>query len=258
MMNKRNLTTGILSIAAAGLLAFSALGGTRAALTYYSETYDAQFSMQDIGVTLNENGAAVSHRDYEAQRAADNESDENWNEIQDGALLADMIPDKEGLKLGYPYKEELTVSNTGTIDEYVRVSVYAYFTDKDGNKNTTLDPDLIQIGFTKSDKWIADKDATTKERTIMYYTDILEDGATTVDPFVDTITLSPELAKNAKVETVKDKDGTVRTTYTYDGFSFVLEAKADAVQTHNAADAIKSAWGTDVEVSADGTLTAVR
>ena len=43
-------------------------------------------------------------------------------------------------------------------------------------------------------------------------------------------------------------------TYDYDGASFVVEAEVDAVQTHNAQSAIKSAWGVDVEVGADGTL----
>ena len=42
--------------------------------------------------------------------------------------------------------------------------------------------------------------------------------------------------------------------YDYDGASFVVEAEVDAVQTHNARDAIKSAWGVDVEVAVDGTL----
>ena len=40
--------------------------------------------------------------------------------------------------------------------------------------------------------------------------------------------------------------------YKYDGYSFNLEAEVNAVQTHNAAEAIKSAWGVDVNVSADG------
>ena len=39
--------------------------------------------------------------------------------------------------------------------------------------------------------------------------------------------------------------------YVYDGYKFFLEAEVNAVQTHNAADAIKSAWGVDVNVSAD-------
>mgnify|MGYP000037232964 CR=1 FL=1 len=48
---------------------------------------------------------------------------------------------------------------------------------------------------------------------------------------------------------------TITTTYEYDGALFVLEATVDAVQTHNAKDAIKSAWGVDVNISDDGALS---
>ena len=36
---------------------------------------------------------------------------------------------------------------------------------------------------------------------------------------------------------------------------FVLEAETDAVQTHNGAAAIKSAWGIDVAVGSGGGLS---
>ena len=54
-----------------------------------------------------------------------------------------------------------------------------------------------------------------------------------------------------------DENGytTITYEYAYDGYSFSLEAEVDAVQTHNAADAIKSAWGVDVAVSSDGILS---
>ena len=45
---------------------------------------------------------------------------------------------------------------------------------------------------------------------------------------------------------------TIRYVYDYSGYSFTLDAEVDAVQTHNAQDAIKSAWGVDVNISADG------
>ena len=47
---------------------------------------------------------------------------------------------------------------------------------------------------------------------------------------------------------------TITTSYDYDGYSFHVEAEVDAVQTHNAKDAIKSAWGVDVVIDSDGTL----
>ena len=39
---------------AAALLAFSTIGGARAALSYYSENYSTRVQMYDIGVTLQE------------------------------------------------------------------------------------------------------------------------------------------------------------------------------------------------------------
>ena len=51
---------------------------------------------------------------------------------------------------------------------------------------------------------------------------------------------------------------TVTTVYEYDGAMFVLEAEVDAVQTHNAADAIRSAWGVEVTLEEDGALRLVQ
>lgn len=47
----------------------------------------------------------------------------------------------------------------------------------------------------------------------------------------------------------------ITTTYDYDGVQFNLEAEVDAVQTHNAADAILSAWGVRVNITNDGRLS---
>ena len=42
--------------------------------------------------------------------------------------------------------------------------------------------------------------------------------------------------------------------YTYDGISFAIDIEADAVQTHNAEDAIRSAWGRDVTIDSNGNI----
>ena len=52
--------TFLLLGAAVLLLAGSAVGSARAALTYYSENYTAQMEMYDIGVTLVEESAKGS------------------------------------------------------------------------------------------------------------------------------------------------------------------------------------------------------
>ena len=48
---------------------------------------------------------------------------------------------------------------------------------------------------------------------------------------------------------------TITTIYEYDGARFCVEAKVDAVQEHNAQDAIWSAWGRRVNIAEDGTLS---
>ena len=61
-----------------------------------------------------------------------------------------------------------------------------------------------------------------------------------------------------KVTTTPTEENGVKkkvTTFNYDGVKFNLEAEVDAVQTHNAADAIKSAWGVDVNVAGDGSIS---
>ena len=64
-----------------------------------------------------------------------------------------------------------------------------------------------------------------------------------------------EVAKKVTTtETVNGNYKTITMTYDYDGVEFVLEIDVDAVQTHNAEDAVKSAWGVDVTVGADGKL----
>jgi hypothetical protein len=57
------------------------------------------------------------------------------------------------------------------------------------------------------------------------------------------------VASEAKVE---QNGNTITTTYKYDGVEFHVDVEVDAVQTHNAEDAIRSAWG--VEASSLGIL----
>jgi hypothetical protein len=245
------MTWGLFALAVVLLLG-SSVGGARAALTYYSETYSSRLQMYDIGVTLNENGNAVSWRDYDA------DSNGTWSQSS-GVLLADMLGEDENVVLGKAYPEAISVTNSGTIDEYVRVSLYAYWLDRDGNKMQELSPALIELhllcdqtGYDNG--WLLDEAATTTERTVLYYRSILSAGETSV-PLSDTLTVDGLVASKVTQET-KTEDGytTIVTTYDYDGVQFQLEARVDAVQTHNAADAIWSAWGRRVTVS-DGALS---
>lgn len=245
---KGGIVTIALFAVAATLLVFSVVGSSQAALTYFSETYGAEVSMLDIGVTLVENGEAVSSRDYTG-------SNDAWNTSQ-GVLVGKMLNgadgDKEELKLGHKYKEELAVTNTGKIDEYVRVSVYRYWEMKNEatgryEKAPELDSSLIDLHLTNTNgAWSVDESSTTEERTVLYYNSILPVGATT-PAFSDTLEIKDEDIEaevTRRTETDENGNTVIITEYDYDNARFVLRADVDAVQTHNATDAMISAWGT--------------
>ena len=249
MKNKRRLNPILLLAVAAILLLASTAGSARAALTYYSENYLAEVTVSNIGITLMENGNEVSRRNYI--------EDGTWDETK-GALLSDTIGDQ--VVLGQSYPEALSVYNSGAIDTYVRVIIQKSWKDAQGVKNTELSPELIGLGLvTGGNGWVIDEEASTAERTILYYTEVLPVGESTtavtnllrIDPAVAT-----KVIETVTTETVDGKEyKTIHYEHEYDGYSFDIEVEADAVQTHNAEDAIKSAWGIDVTAAADGTIS---
>ena len=235
-MGKKKLTYLMLA-AAVLLLLGSTVGSTRAALTYYSDNYVAEITVSQIGVSLLENGEVVSSRDYNKNewRIKTN----NGGSSVSGALLANMLGQEENLALNKKYEEKLTVRNSGSIDEYVRVRIYRYWM-KDGKKVTTLSPELIDLNLINTDRWIKNPNDTA-ECVELFYKGILPAGKE-AKPFADTIRIDGKLALEASVET---KGNTITTTYKYDGVVFHVDVEVDAVQTHNAQDAMKSAWGVD-------------
>ena len=165
----------ILAASSAIMLAASTIGSTKATLTYMSDNYLAQIDIKSIGVTLTENGNDVSWRDYKHK-------DDDWSEAT-GVLLGDMLKNAgdEKLILDKKYDEKLAVKNSGSIDEYVRVTVQHYWADKEtGDKLSKLDPSKIQIDFT-NDGWTEDESAETTERNVFYYNSILKKGQTSTD-----------------------------------------------------------------------------
>ena len=212
--------TILLGIAAVLLLG-SGVGSARAALTYYSDQYSASMDMSTIGVSLKENGKVVSSKTY------DDQGDATTN--GEGKLLQNLLKDDEKFVLGKTYDEKLAVENSGNIDTFVS-------------------PALIELGFNQ-DGWVINEAQSTDERVVLYYTKVVESKKTTPD-FMKTIRISNQLSTMyTKVEDEK----TIKYQYTYNGYTFTLDAEVDAVQTHNAKDAIKSAWGIDVNVNDDET-----
>lgn len=251
-MKKHRLkkSVGIFAMLAAAvvLLIYSTVGGARAALTYYSQTYTSQFEMFDIGITLVENDKPVHRRNWDPKTR---QFVTDFNQ----ELLSHITK----FDFGTRYTEELKVQNSGTIPEYVRLTIRQYWENADG-KCTDLNPAFIKIGYINSDKWILDKQYSDgqAERTVLYYSQPLISGDTTVAA-TSWITVDKAVqadVKEEKKETVGNKT-VITTTYTYNGLQFVLEAEAEGVQTHNAVDAIRSAWGREVTVAENGTLSLV-
>ena len=212
--------------AAALLLVGSTVGSTRAALTYYSENYSAQMNMQSIGVSLLENDKVVSSRDYV--------SNNEWKGTSEGTLLTNLLGKDETFTPGKKYNEAISVKNSGTIDTFVRVIITKSWQDEKGNKNRNLSPDLIELNFLKA----------------------LKAGKPT-PALSDTLRINPSIASDVK-QNVSEDGKTITYTYKYNGYTFHIDAEVDAVQTHNAKDAIKSAWGVDVNVSDDETTMSLQ
>ena len=224
-----SFVTLLLFALAIGLLLFSTIGSTRAALTVQSEVLESDFEMLDIGVELDNEKGPVSG----------------------SALLDGMIGTGEKLKAGKEYARPVSVTNTGNIDEYVRLVLYKYWCDAKGNKTTVFDTDLIELGYAGG--WTKDSSAPASydEREIWYYTaGPLTPGQSV--PFLSTLTINDDIYVLVTQETVGNK---IITTYAYDGAIFCVEIEADGVQTHNAQDAIKSAWGKSVTVTDGGPIT---
>ena len=122
----------------------STVGSTRAALTYYSENYSAQIEMQNIGVSLLENGNVVSSQDFTSK---------NQKEVTNGELLTGLLGKDEKFAPGKKYKEELSVQNSGNIDTFVRVILTKSWQDKEGNKRRSAEvvADNVYFGESKRD-----------------------------------------------------------------------------------------------------------
>ena len=149
--SKKTMPIALL-IAAAILLLASTVGSTQAALTYHSENYMAEVRVSNIDVVLLENDQEVEE-----------------------SLLENIPSEGDSFKLGKAYDEQISVRNSGAIDAYVRVILTKSW-QKDGKKNTTLSPKLIELNEVTGNGWEEDESASTDERTVLYYKNILKAG----------------------------------------------------------------------------------
>lgn len=232
------------------LLLSAAVVGAKTVADIQSAEYRAEFELSNLDVSLVENGTEVSDLNH--------------------VLLTPL----EGkYKPGYIYTEEITARNHGDINMFLRINLRKYWADEEGNKVTFLDPEMIELKYNGTEDcgpdWQINEDETTTERTTYYYTKLLKgriDGENgqgeETSPVVNTLKINGDITKKENIKLVTsetEKDGVTTTTYKYEylynGYWACIEANVQALQNHNAQDAVESLWGLsedDITVTTDG------
>ena len=272
--------TIILFVLSAALLLFTTVGAVLAALRYRSATFGARIEQCCIGVSLIEtcqDGVATTVASRDHDHPEDNSKKnpgDKWKGNEEGFLFGcgeggdtkRFLGKEPTIVPGKIYREAIAARNSGHIDEYVRMTIYRYWanpkgekvfgTDQKGKSTQGLSPALIELNLVNQDTWILDTKASTEERMVFYYKDLLKVGGDT-KPLCDSIRINPAIAEKATQKRIPDENGgtKIQTTYDYDGWQFCVEAQVDAVQNHNIEDAAKSAWGADLKVDDKGQIS---
>ena len=207
--------------------------GTKAALNITGVPYEEAIQTDEVAVQITENGKEVGTKDPIT--------------VETAPTIFTSVP--ETFEPGKTYDAKVGVSNTGSADAYVRVMVHKYWL-KEGKKSLALSPSYIEPITTS--KWKAVKGASgdKETETMIYYYQSKLDADASAQLFTG-IRINEKVLTNGRVKTEEStvNDVTViNYIYEYDGLTFVVEAEAQAVQTHNADEAIKSVWGVDSSV----------
>ena len=267
-MSKR---TFALLIAAALLLAAGTVTGARAAFMAQSDIYKAQFYVSHLQVHLLENGEDVcdgaNTLGSSTKVTGTLATSLGYKKAADGTETLGAVDP------GRNYQEVIQAQNGQKVPQYVRITVRKYWLKDDGSKATDLSPALIKLtyggeDYNKSD-WVLGESST--ESATYYYKNQLGENETSKALF-DTLTIDksvipdmhiveaedltkPEYADYVTVTETETGAKVYSYSYKYDGYTFYIEADVQALQTHNAQDAIHSAWGVyNVKVNSDGSL----
>ena len=132
-----------------------------------------------------------------------------------------------------------------------------------------MDPALIKLAYRdgttvkayNNGAWAVNSKEHTEESDTYYLTNVLG-GHETSDPLFNELCIDREVANLANVHTTTTTTQTesgkvtvITYRYDYDDFTFYIEADVQAIQTHNASDALKSLWGVNNVSAGNGTLT---
>ena len=292
------LSKRTLALLAATVLLFGggSFTGTKAALTYFSNDYTAEFSLDHLQVHLIENGVDVCHGEndiYTVHRGDSNDGsmaeDATKNKKYKGNLVEYLgytndqhTEETPSYTLGTPgkvepgrtYKEEISAKNGSNIDQYVRLTVKKYWVktgDNTTSKDTTMDPKWIKLSYNgedyNTDGWKENTQESTTESRTFYLLNVLKggdgkEGGESSPLLFNELTIDGKVADLKCTETTKKEStpGGANVTvitykYDYDGYTFFIEADVQAIQTHNANDAIGALWGVSNVSAKDGVVT---
>jgi len=282
ILSKRTL---VLLAVTALLFCGGGFAGTKAALTYFSNDYTAGFELDHLQVHLMENGKDVccgeNESIYTVHRTDDQVAQDKKPKYK-GNLVEYLgyenknvhYGDTPAYKVGTPgkvdpgrtYEERLCAKNGNNVDEYVRLTVRKYWVNKEGKKSTVMDPALIKLTYKGSDynsgAWTVNPKEHTVESDTYYLNNKLSAGADSALLF-NELTIDKSVADLGNMTTdtkeVTRPDGqivkVITYSYDYDDFTFYIEADVQAIQTHNATDAVKSLWGVSNVSAQNGKVT---
>lgn len=245
LLSLKNKPVILLAVAAV-LLLVSTVGATQAAITATNkDSYTAKMQAPTLSVSLLENQGT---------------EEDSFVEIGKSVILSKMLDQSNGKLIpGKIYKEELKVQNDGDTDAYVRVVITKNWLDADGKPDRMLSPKNIKLVFDDQGEWIVDASASTSERTVLYYKNILSAKGGVTPVFLETLQVQNGFDLIVKEEKVSESNGykVIEYSHPYDGYSMNISVEVDAVQTYDAAEAIKSAWGVEATL-ADGVITEIK
>ena len=240
---KHSKSSFILLLAAILLLGAGGFGTAWAASpAIHSDDYDAFFYLNHLQVHLMENGADVCG----GTNTIDGSSKTTGKLMQ--YLVSSEGTAAGKIEPGRKYKEELAAKNGQDIPIFLRMTVRKYWIDTaTGEKANDLSPNRIKLTYGKesynTNAWMINESESTPERATYYYKTTLAAGATT-EPLFDQLVIDSKVA-NIEGYTTRTEGNKIIYTYIYryDGYACTIEADVQAVQTHNANDAIVSQWG---------------
>lgn len=243
---------GVILIAAGAIGSFAAGAG----MDFESDSYRASFYMNHLQVHLLENGRDVCG----GENTLDGESKVTGELV--GYLGYESEDKLGGFEPGKMYKEELAAGNGQDIPIYVRMTVSKYWLDPETKeKITTLSPDLIGLSYSGKEyndsAWVINEQESTEEASTYYCRAQVPAGKSSA-PLFNRLVIDGSIADDYEISTDKNEETGVTTytyTYRYDGSAFMIKADVQAVQTHNAADAVKSQWGVENVTVRGGKLT---